>query len=236
MGIAERKSREREDRRRNILELTKGLVLEKGVDALSMQDIADAAELSKATLYLYFQSKESLFMEILDEATKSFCAYVEDRIDPEATGIEALNALWSSYIGLFGESEDIIILTGIMRTITPAAPLDSRGDDGTAGDDGIAGDDPPSGASHARMRSLIAAILERGRRDGTLDPAMDPRRLSRTVIMIAMAIIDNVARLPREARDPLVIKEDMKSTFELLLRGVAAEGTDRAALVLPTGP
>jgi len=230
MGIAERKSREREDRRRNILELTKGLVLEKGVDALSMQDIADAAELSKATLYLYFQSKESLFMEILDEATKSFCAYVEERIDPESTGIEALNALWSSYLGLFGESEDIIILTGIMRTITPAAPLDSRGDDG------IAGDDPPSGAAHARMRSLIAAILERGRRDGTLDPAMDPRRLSRTVIMIAMAIIDNVARLPREARDPLVIKEDMKSTFELLLRGVAAEGTDRAALVLPTGP
>jgi len=230
MGIAERKSREREDRRRTILELTKGLVLEKGVDALSMQDIADAAELSKATLYLYFQSKESLFMEILDEATKSFCAYVEDRIDPEATGIEALNALWSSYLGLFGESEDIIILTGIMRTITPAAPLDSRGDDG------IAGDDLPSDAAHARMRSLIAAILERGRRDGTLDPAMDPRRLSRTVIMIAMAIIDNVARLPREARDPLVIKEDMKSTFELLLRGVAAEGTDRAALVLPTGP
>ncbi len=230
MGIAERKSREREGRRRSIIELTKGLVLEKGVDALSMQDIADAAELSKATLYLYFDSKESLFMEILDEATKRFRAYVEDRIDPEATGIEALNALWSSYIGLFGESEDIIILTGIMRTITPASPLDARGDDGTSDDES------PRSASHARMRSLIASILERGRRDGTLDPSMDPRRLSRTVIMIAMAIIDNVARLPREARDPLVIKEDMKCTFELLLRGVAAEGTDRAALVLPTGP
>ncbi|HPW18660.1 MAG TPA: helix-turn-helix domain-containing protein, partial [Candidatus Aminicenantes bacterium] len=79
--------------RARIVAAARPLFLERGFLRTTADDIAAELGMSKATLYLYFQSKESLFMEILDEATKSFCAYVEDRIDPEATGIEALNAL-----------------------------------------------------------------------------------------------------------------------------------------------
>ena len=54
MGIADRKQREKEERRTLILKKAKELILERGVDFLSMQEIADSAELSKAALYLYF--------------------------------------------------------------------------------------------------------------------------------------------------------------------------------------
>jgi len=223
MGIPERKSREREERRRLILESAKDLILERGVGALSMQDIADATELSKATLYLYFDNKEAILTRILDEAEESFIAYVEARIDPATSGIEALRTLWASYIDLFSESRDIFVLTGIMRDIVPAAPLGAE----SGGDQ--------AGPSLARMRSLIAGILERGMRDGTLASARDPDSLARTVILVSMAIIDNVARLPREARDTRLIIDEMKGTFELMLHGLAAPGTDRALLGLTTG-
>ena len=75
MGIAERKTREKEERRKLILDVAKELILARGIPAISMQDIADAAELSKATLYLYFQSKEAILTEILESSASAFIAF-----------------------------------------------------------------------------------------------------------------------------------------------------------------
>jgi len=224
MGIQERKNREKEERKTLILTKAKALILEHGIDALSMQDIANAAELSKATLYLYFQSKEAILGEILEESASAFMEYVQARIPPEASGIEALRTLWGSYLSLYGESRDVFVLTGISNFIDPGFLLDL----GRTGSDL---ETPPG-----RMLSLIASVLERGIKDGTLESKLKPEKLARTVIMIATAIIDTVARLPRPARDSHIILTEMRNTFELLLRGLAAEGTDRSLLVLPEGP
>lgn len=223
MGIAERKSREREERHKLILEKAKELILEKGVDALNMQEIAEACELSKATLYLYFDSKESLLAEILDEAADSFCSFVESRIEPGCSGIEALRTAWASHLSMFGESQDIIVLTGIMRAVDPAIFM-VYGYGATAG----------RGAA-SKLRSMISGIIARGVEDGTLLPSLDPERLTRTVILVATSVIDGVARLPREARDVRVVMEELRGIFEILLRGVAAPGTDRALLELVPG-
>ena len=221
MGIQERKNREKEERRALILENAKSLILEYGIDALSMQDIANAAELSKATLYLYFQSKEAILGELLDEAATAFTEYVQARISSDDSGIVALRTLWASYISLFGESEEVFILTGIRNYIYPGFLLDLGPND--------AAKTTPAG----KMFSLISSLLARGVRDGTLDPSVEPEKMTRTVIMIATAIIDTVARLPRPARNSRIIMTEMRNTFELLLRALAAKGTDKALLVLP---
>jgi AcrR family transcriptional regulator len=220
MGILERKTREKEERKKLILERAKELILERGISALSMQDIADATELSKATLYLYFQNKEAILAEILSDSADAFVTYVEDRLDPEDNGIEALRKLWSAYLSFFGESPDIFVLNGIKRFIYPNIP--DRAEDDSEGKLG-------------RLRRLISKLLERGVQDGTLEPTLLPDRIARIVIMIAMAIIDNVASLPRHTLDMHRIQEDMKGTFELMLRGLAATGTDRSTLTLPIG-
>lgn len=221
MGILERKTREKEERRDLILAKAKALILEHGIDALSMQDIADAAELSKATLYLYFQSKEAILEAILAEAANAFVEYVEARIKPEDSGITALRTLWASYIDLFGESEDVLVLTGIRNYIDPGFLLNIK----------LTGSAVRT--PWGRLFLLISSVLQRGVRDGTMDPSADPQELTRTVIMIATAIIDTVARLPRTQRKSHLILSEMRNTFALLLRGLAAEGTDRALLKLP---
>jgi AcrR family transcriptional regulator len=60
MGIAERRSREKEQRRRAIIKAAKRLIVKHGVEGMSMNQLAEATELNKATLYLYFSDKDDL--------------------------------------------------------------------------------------------------------------------------------------------------------------------------------
>jgi AcrR family transcriptional regulator len=64
MGIAERKERERERRRNDILDAAEEVIFKQGIDHATMDAIAEKAELSKATLYLYFESKEEIYFAI----------------------------------------------------------------------------------------------------------------------------------------------------------------------------
>ena len=52
------------DRHRFILETAARLICEKGYEAASIQDIADAADLTKAGLYHHIRSKEHLLLDI----------------------------------------------------------------------------------------------------------------------------------------------------------------------------
>jgi len=60
MGIRERKEREKERRRQQIVVAAKRVFATKGFGRATMEDIANEAELSPGTLYLYFKSKDDL--------------------------------------------------------------------------------------------------------------------------------------------------------------------------------
>lgn len=68
MGIAERKEREKEQRLRAILKAARRLFISKGYENTTMLDIAEAAELSRRTLYHYFTSKEEISAILTDES------------------------------------------------------------------------------------------------------------------------------------------------------------------------
>jgi AcrR family transcriptional regulator len=64
MSIQERKEQEKERRRQEILVAAKKLFSRKGFNKATMDDIAAEAELSLATLYVYFKNKEELFASL----------------------------------------------------------------------------------------------------------------------------------------------------------------------------
>jgi AcrR family transcriptional regulator len=64
MGIQERKEREKERRKQQILVAAKRVFSEKGFNKATMEDIAHEAELSPGTLYLYFKNKEELYASL----------------------------------------------------------------------------------------------------------------------------------------------------------------------------
>jgi AcrR family transcriptional regulator len=64
MGIQERKERERERRRQQIMVAAKRVFSDKGFSKSTMEDIAKEAELSPGTLYLYFKNKDELYASL----------------------------------------------------------------------------------------------------------------------------------------------------------------------------
>ena len=65
MGIEERKEREKEHRKEEILNAAQKVFFDKGLPSATMDEIAEAAELSKGTLYLYYKSKEDLYLGVM---------------------------------------------------------------------------------------------------------------------------------------------------------------------------
>ena len=65
MGVRERKEREREQRRFDILESARVAFGKHGLEHTSMDRIAQEAELAKGTLYLYFKNRDELLMALL---------------------------------------------------------------------------------------------------------------------------------------------------------------------------
>ena len=75
MSVQERRERERFERRSGILEAAEQVFLAKG-PAATVEEIAEVAGIAKGTVYLYFQSKEDIYLtilgKILDGLTESF--------------------------------------------------------------------------------------------------------------------------------------------------------------------
>ncbi len=64
MGIQERKERERERRRQQIIVAAKRVFSAKGFNKATMEDIAKEAELSPGTIYIYFKNKDELYASL----------------------------------------------------------------------------------------------------------------------------------------------------------------------------
>ena len=67
MGTTERRQREAQQRRQDILKAAQKVFWEKGFSGTTMPQVAAEAELAPGTLYLYFPSKDALYVELLVE-------------------------------------------------------------------------------------------------------------------------------------------------------------------------
>jgi len=67
MGVQERRLREKEELRQEILDAARDLFVKEGYDAVSMRKIAEKIEYSPTTIYLHFKDKEEIFDCLCEE-------------------------------------------------------------------------------------------------------------------------------------------------------------------------
>jgi AcrR family transcriptional regulator len=77
MNIADRKEREKQERRTEILSAAKRTFFKHGFERSSMDMVAQEAALAKGTLYLYFKSKEELYLSLVSEGIDIFDAMMD---------------------------------------------------------------------------------------------------------------------------------------------------------------
>jgi AcrR family transcriptional regulator len=111
MGTRERRQREADQRRREILQAAQRLFWRQGYAGTSIPQIARAAELAPGTIYLYFPSKEALYVELLLEGydiLRQRLAQEARRPAPASEKAECLLAVFLGFAREHPEYYDII--------------------------------------------------------------------------------------------------------------------------------
>lgn len=106
MGIAERKERERQQRREEIVQAAEHVFFNKGFDLSTMDDIAEEAELSKGTLYLYFKSKEDLHMAVARNSIRLLKSVTLKATEGEGTALEKLGRMGRAVVAFSRSDPD----------------------------------------------------------------------------------------------------------------------------------
>ena len=106
MGVAERKEREKEQRRQEIISAAEKVFFKKGVDHSTMDDVAEQAELSKATLYLYFSSKEEIYSAIFTKSQESLFKMIERETAKLTDTHDKIAAFLSAFISFQKKNPD----------------------------------------------------------------------------------------------------------------------------------
>lgn len=101
MGVAERREREKLQRREEILEGAEELFFTRGFERTRMVEIAQEVELSKGTLYLYFKSKEQLAYAILLRSFDVLTELLREAADGAERGIDKVHAMARAYISFY---------------------------------------------------------------------------------------------------------------------------------------
>ncbi len=107
LSVARLRTSGYETSRRAILEKAVAAFAAKGYASASMSDLANACDMSKATLYHYFDSKESLLFEALDSYTADLIELAKSSVSPNASSKEQLVSLIQNFLLTYQSARDL---------------------------------------------------------------------------------------------------------------------------------
>jgi len=115
VGLLERRIKEKDSRKKQILKSARALFFKKGFNKVTVDEIARSSELGKGSIYLYFDSKEEIYAQILLNDIDNFNRQVSALLERESTASDLLTEFSDIYIDFFlSDSELFRILMAYM--------------------------------------------------------------------------------------------------------------------------
>ncbi len=175
MATLKRKEKEKEQRRKLILDAAQTLFFSKPYDEITIEEIAEKSQLAKGTLYLYFKSKEALYSAVALRGAHIMNAMFKDAADKRQSGLEKSFAIGEAYYEFYKrhphyfrmlmEAENLLVATS---------------DDVNAAE--------LMKASRESLKILLDAVVL-GIKDGSIKPDLDPIQTSIFLIQSTRAMI-----------------------------------------------
>ena len=210
MGIAERKEREKQQRREEIIQAAERVFYSLGLENATMDDVAAEAELSKGTLYLYFKSKEDLHFEVARKAIGLLNTYTSAAAESAGNAIEKLGAMGKATIEfMYSHPKHMKAIIFIMGSHTGETEL-------TSGDvQGIVYGESSVG--------LLMKVVEQGIRDNLIRNDIPAALIAHTLWMQMMSVIQFVSMEGAliEMLD-LTPQEVFEIHFQLVFNGITS--------------
>ena len=101
-------SQRRAEREDQLLEVATRLFREKGFHNTSMQDLADALGVQKASLYYYIESKEELLRRLLERGSKLLGAQIDEIYAADLSPVEKLRHILENHATTVMEHLDLV--------------------------------------------------------------------------------------------------------------------------------
>ncbi len=155
-----RRQREKLERHETILDAAEQVFFRKGFDQTTMDDIARAAQLSRALLYVYFRDKNAIMRGVMLRAATSLRLRFENAVATCASGEQQIEGIGHAYYAFSVEEPDYFdVLTNVTTFPEPEAP-----------------DDQSVAMNHCReaINGSMVRALENGIRDGSLSAGQIP--------------------------------------------------------------
>ncbi len=186
--ITERRGEEKERRRAEILDAAEDLYVKKGWDALTVDQVARSARLSRALVYVYFRDKEDLLFAIGERAMGLLHRRFSAAAAGHVLGMDQVDAIGRAYMGYANEFPHYFdFCTRFQAHSASVEPGSNEGACQLAGDAVIA---------------TVVGAIQTGIRDGSIRADIgDPMLLAVTlwafthgIIQLAMAKGGDLAR------------------------------------------
>lgn len=115
MGVAERKERDKLARRRDIIHAARECFFQRGFENTTIQQIAGRVELSTGTIYLYFKSKEEIYVSILEEGLDIMLELFRTGIRPGLSATANLQNVIAAFMRFHASYGQYLDIMAFMR-------------------------------------------------------------------------------------------------------------------------
>jgi AcrR family transcriptional regulator len=208
MTAQAKKDRLKQERREEIVQAALRVFVQRGVQGATMDGIAKEAELSKGTLYLYFQSKDELFLTIALEWVRELNARAtEIEARQFEDGLGAFRCSMQTYIKHGLEHRDRFLVA--MSWLTSSYSIDERSE--------IYEDYK---AAVAQLQSYCCQSIERAKADGSLSTELPTARFAMQTWGAALGLIlveQNSHQISRRTSAPVCLDGIGSEFFEMIL-------------------
>ena len=204
--IAERREDEKERRRAEIVDAAEILYIKKGWAAVTVEQVARGARLSRALVYVYFRDKEDLLFAIGERAMRLLRDRFVAASASRTSGMDQVEAIGRAYIGYAHEFPHYFDFCSRFQShSTTTDPSSNEGACTVAGD---------------QLIGTVVQAIETGIRDGSIRPDIgDPRMFAITLWAFTHGIIQvATAKGADLARQGIAISEFNDHAFRMLRR------------------
>ena len=199
----QRREEKKNAQREGILDAARYLFAERGVEQVTMTEVADLAKVSRATAFNYFASKYALVEAITDDVLRYFTGMLEEALADETTPTPSLVRAAFAQMGA-GIETYAGFFRGIFREIMKiSVGLDEGG---------------VAERTNRENWQLLERLMTRGLERGELRPVAPAADLARAFLNLTNGTI--VSWLYDERSDSL--RERMARAAEIFLGPVAA--------------
>ncbi len=207
MGSEERRKKEKENKKNTILRAARKLFFDRGFKSVTVDNIAAKAEVSKGSIYLYFDSKEEIYTQILIADNIAHHERIKNFSATDAPASQLLLEFARIYINYFLDDNELfrILMTFMLQTEQMNLIEEQNKEVIRTTNENI---------------KIISEILQRGVDSGEFSPTINIRQGQNAIWGLLNGIISLYIFTGNQAKRAERIHSTVKDSLNIFIKGL----------------